>query len=268
MVDNILTDREWTYINNTVGKIYSVDSFDDLGKVFLLLIRKLIPYKYALFALMKKQDNVYKIDLEHCVVADQDTSKLREYNERFVYDDFTNHVFAQPESTTYRDTDIVNEELLINSKYYREYRVPHKQKYDGGLMVKTKTGLVACVTLMRDEMFEALSDKEIYILEAFIKHMEFIIDRLLAEEERPHVSFDIFEQYENLSSQEKSILPYILCGYPNKALCQEFNISESIAKKHIHSILQKLDCKNKGVLLNKFLIKNGMLPKNFRLYEK
>lgn len=267
-MEKILTDREWNYINNIIGKIYRVDSFEELGKTFLILIRKIIPYKYALFALMKEEHNIYKIDLEYCVLVDQDVSRIYEYNEKFASEDFTNQGFTQPESTTYRDTDIVNETLIVNSKYYREYRIPHKQKYDGGLMIRTDKGISACITLIRDELFEALSDKELYILEVFIKHIEYMIDEIMLKEKKLEVSFDVLEHYESLSNQEKEILPYVLSGYSNKNLRDKFNISESTVKKHIHSILRKLECGNRGIMLNQFLINNHILPKEFKIKDK
>lgn len=265
-MEKILTDKEWKTINDIIGKIYRATEFEELGGTFLMLIRKLVPYKYALFALMKESTGgIYKIDLDHCALVDQDASRICEYNEKFAADDFTNQGFRYPESTTYRDTDIVNESLLVKSKYYREYRIPHKQKYDGGIMIKTPDGISACITLMRDELFEALSDKELYILEVFIKHIEYMIDKVVLKEHKVELSLDIIENYDELSNQEKEIVPYIICGFSNKDLCIKFNISESTVKKHIHSILNKLECKDKGSLINKFLISSNIFPKEYRL---
>lgn len=264
-MEKILTDKEWKTINDIIGKIYRAGDFEELGKTFLMFIRKIVPYKYALFALMKESDNVFKIDSEHCVTVDQDMSRIYEYNEKFATEDFTNQGFKHPESTTYRDTDIVNESLIVKSKYYIEYRLPHKQKYDGGMMIRTPGGISACVTLMRDELFEALSDKELYILEAFISHIEYMIDKVILKESKIEVSFDMIGNYESLSNQEKEIVPYILCGYSNKDLCSRFNISESTVKKHIHSILNKLECRDKGSLINKFLINNSVFPGEYRI---
>lgn len=264
-MERLLTDKEWKDINEIIGNIYKANDFNELGNSFLLRIRKLVPYKCALFALMNKTSSVYKIDLDQCVLVDQDLSCIYEYNEKYAEDDFTNQGFEYPESVTYRDTDIVNEALLMKSKFYREYRIPHKQKYDGGMMIRTPKGHSACITLMRDELFEALSDKELFILEEFIKHIEYMIDKVLLEERELKISFDILDNYDSLSNQEKEIIPYIICGYSNKDLCDKFSISESTVKKHIHSILNKLGCKDRNTLINVFLINNNIFPKEYSI---
>ena len=43
----MLTEKEWLFINEIIQEIYKSKTLSGLGEIFLLLFRKLIPFKAA-----------------------------------------------------------------------------------------------------------------------------------------------------------------------------------------------------------------------------
>lgn len=126
---------------------------------------------------------------------------------------------------------------------------PQGKKYGGGLTIKLENRLISCITLFRDEMNGPLSDRELYILDLFIGHMESIIGYLLIEQQNRFMDFKTMQAYQKLSGREKEIIPYVLKGYSNDDLSEIFYISSSTAKKHVYSILSKFQVSSRGELI-------------------
>ena len=51
----MLTEKEWLFINEIIQEIYKSKTLSGLGEIFLLLIRKLIPFKAAELTLVDDQ---------------------------------------------------------------------------------------------------------------------------------------------------------------------------------------------------------------------
>ena len=69
-------------------------------------------------------------------------------------------------------------------------------------------------------------------------------DTLLTEEGL--AENDSFREQEHLfTTRQKAVVDALRKGKPNKLIAHELNISESTVKVHIHSIMKKLQAKNR-----------------------
>lgn len=246
-----LSEREWILFNDIVREIYCAETLREFSQKFLALVRKLIPYHSASVAVVREDGSVE--ETQTILVGGDKIEDVRLYNERYVKMDYTNAVFEFPKSTSFRDVDMVNETEMKKTAIYREFFAPRGKKYSGGIVIKTKEKTL-CITLFRNEMNGMLTEKEMFLLEQFIGHMENIVKRLTTEsldKEKADQAKEP-EEYSLLTEREKQIMPYLLQGYTNQEIGKKLFISESTVKKHVYHIMEKLQIKNRGELMRRF----------------
>lgn len=242
-----LKEKEWLYINDLIRKLYEQKNMQDLGDTFLLSVRKLIKYKAAMFAVVSSDFTV--VMDKSSFTSNLDADNIQIYNEQFAYQDFTNPVLSFPMSTSFRDSDVIEDEQMLKHTFYREWLKPKGYRHVGGLLVKVPNQVDVIVSFCRDETNGPLQDRECFILELFIGHLENIINSIMQPKESNFADYMELDVYNSLSLREKEIFPYILKGYSNQELADEFCISVSTAKKHVYSILRKFNLNSRGDLI-------------------
>lgn len=124
-----LKEKEWLLVNDIIRDIYAAEDINQMQRVFLLSIRKLIPYKSAVFCMVTPE---FRLDLDHSVIVGADTRSLERYNDRYIEEDFTNGIFDFPKSTSYKDEDLIDPEEKKQTRFYREWLLGNDCKYSGG----------------------------------------------------------------------------------------------------------------------------------------
>ena len=240
-----LTEKEWLLVNDIIKEIYAADDIRSMEETFLLLIRKLVPYKTAVFSLVNED---FTVDVDRTTSVGNDPEDAVLYNEQFAEQDYTNDILSYPKSTVYRDTDIIDEERKRQTPFYRDMLFRMGCEHQGGLLVKAG-GSNACVTFFRSDLNGPLKDKDLFVLELFIGHLENIVSWYLEEKQKTFMTVEKIKGFELLSAREKEILPFILQGYSNGDLAEKFVISDSTAKKHVYNILMKFNVSSRGELI-------------------
>ena len=243
-----LTEKEWLMVNDIIKDIYTAETIREMEESFLLLIRKLVPYKIGVFSIVNED---YTVDENQSVVIGDGTESMHRYNEFYVQHDYTNDILSYPKSTVYCDTDIIDPEKKKQIIFYRYWMQPSHLDYSGGMLIRCEGHICACVTMFRSEIYGQLKEKELFVLELFIGHLENILNGFFDRAQKSSFKFDSLEGYELLSARECEILPFILKGYSNSDLAEKFGISDSTAKKHVYNILVKVNAKSRGELIKK-----------------
>ena len=143
-----------------------------LGEIFLLLLRKLIPFKAAELTLVDDQLH----DKQYAAVGILIENDVREYNEKYVKSDYRNAIFTFPKSMSYCDSDLINEDKKRDTALYKNWLAPMGMEFCGGLVRQSKP---------RDDMLHKhiprrgpaaqLTERDLFILDLFIGHLENII---------------------------------------------------------------------------------------------
>ena len=242
-----LKEKEWLYINDLIKKLYEQKNMQSLGDTFLLSIRKLIKYKGAMFVVVSSD---YTVILDKSSFSSEmKEDNMRIYNEKYAYQDFTNPVLSFPMSTSFTDADFIEDEQKLKHPFYREWLKPSGVRHCGGLFVKVPNQVDVIISFGRDEDNGPLQDRDCFILDLFIGHLENIIATIMQPKEGNFADYEELDLYNSLSVREKEILPYVLKGYSNQELADEFYISISTAKKHVYSILRKFNLNSRGDLI-------------------
>ncbi len=246
-----LEEKQWIIFNEMVQEIYQSNDIQDLENKFLRLIRKLIPYKSAVFSKVNSDGTICK---EESIDIGSDEIQMGIYNNKYAHMDYTNPILEYPKSTSYRDLDMIDESQKSNTEIYKEFLEPHGLNHSAGLVIKADDLPTFCITLFRNDLKGTFKDSEVFILEQCIGHLENILSALMKKSQRlttAGTQYQQCEEYESLTSREQQILPLILTGFSNHDIAEAMFISESTAKKHIYHILEKFGVSNRGNLIKK-----------------
>ena len=252
----MLTEKEWLFINEIIQEIYKSKTLSGLGEIFLLLLRKLIPFKAAELTLVDDQLH----DKQYAAVGISEDD-VREYNEKYVKSDYRNAIFTFPKSMSYCDSDLINEEKKRDTALYKNWLAPMGMEFCGGLMIRVSREMICCINIFRGEAHGSLTERDLFILDLFIGHLENIIAGLMTETAAGTLKYEYMKEYDSLTRREKEIFPYILKGYSNSDISEAFYVSESTAKKHVYNIISKFGVSSRGELI-KYVISAQQLLKD------
>lgn len=250
----VLSEKEFLMLNDIVRDIHRSTQLKELGADFLSLLRKLIPYSSAVFAILDSENPLY-IDVTNAVWADATADDVEEYNQ-YVSIDFTNPAFSYPKSSSFRDSDIISESEKENTEFYNKWLKRKSVEYSGGIFIRTPKNNMAAVTIYRSRFNGPFTEREMMILDMLIGHVEDITARFLDQEKQEDVfpmDYDKDLRYAALSNREKEIFHCLMKRYSNEEIGDEFCISISTVKKHIHSIFTKFNVNSRRQLVSLFL---------------
>ncbi len=252
----MLTEKEWLFINEIINEIYQANTLSGLGEVFLRLIRKLIPFRAAELTMVDDQLR----DKQFAAVGITEDD-VKEYNEKYVMSDYRNEIFTFPKSMSYCDSDLIDEEKRHDTDLYRNWMEPMGIESCGGLMIRVSSEMICCINIFRGEAHGSLTERDMFILDLFIGHLENIIAGLMTETAAGTLKYEYMKEYGSLTRREKEIFPYILKGYSNSDISEAFYVSESTAKKHVYNIISKFGVSSRGELI-KYVISAQQLLKD------
>lgn len=250
----MLTEKEWLFINEIIQEIYKSKTLSGLGEIFLLLIRRLIPFRAAELTLVDDQLR----DRQYASVGISEEA-VREYNEKYVMSDYRNAIFTFPKSMSYCDSDLINEDKKRDTALYKNWLAPLGMEFCGGLMIRVSNEMICCINIFRGEAHGSLSERDLFILDLFIGHLETIIAGLMTGNAAGTLNYEHMKEYETLTRREKEIFPCILKGYSNRDISEDFYVSESTAKKHVYNIISKFGVSSRGELIKYVISAQQML---------
>ena len=147
------------------------------------------------------------------------------------------------------DEDIVDNISLIKESFKDIKTIVFNKHNDKNIFIKClKNKIESCIFDIGE------SDELLHIIRTVIKGKKYydldILDEIMDNKETFNKS-----SYEDLTERESQVLHMVGLGYTNKEIAKKLYISEHTIKKHITSILSKLDMRNRKDLI--IYIKNN-----------
>ncbi len=251
----MLKETEWNTINSILLEIYTIKNIDIMAEKLLKMFRMLIPYSKGYFVVLDKNQNI-KYEKSFFIGIDED--KKKEYINYFYEKDYLRYVYdIITETTVYRDTDIIEEEVRTKTEFYRHYLMPLKIPYGAGILLMRNEKLIGIINLFRNKELGDFTEKDIYILGVLKKHLANITYNLINDNninDQESKLEGLYNDY-NLSDREKEVIWLIKQGYANVDISEEMMISISTVKKHIYNIYSKLNVNSRTQLLAYFSAK-------------
>lgn len=245
----MLKESEWKMINNILAELYTVDNESEFFEKLLKILHMMIPYTMGYVILLDEDKQIVE---DRTYFVGMDDIAASEYVDRYYKEDYLWFLYEIKEETTvYRDTDILDEEVRRGTVFYREFLEPLGVPYGLGILIIHSGRKLGIINLFRGEEYGDFSDKDMYILNILKRHMENIFLRLtcIGGNSDAHLWEQLGSGY-RLTERELEIVRLISRGMSNNELCDRLVISLSTVKKHIYNIYLKTGVKSRTQLMN------------------
>jgi DNA-binding CsgD family transcriptional regulator len=247
-----VSEHDWHVINNILLEIYSLDDIKDIANEFLSLIRAIIPYSKAYFILFKENQS---IDQENSSFYNVTEENINGYINYFYNIDYVSYIFNFTKPITFKDTDIIEDDLREKTEFYQGFLLPQNIPYGGGILFVKENKILGLLNLFRSKELGDITQRELSILEIIKDHLNNILFSTSlnskATDGRKSLKSDDFKRY-NLSNRENEILKLLIKGSSNNEIGKILCISVSTVKKHVYNIFTKIGV-NSRMQLIKFI---------------
>ncbi len=244
----MLSGNEWEKINNVLLELYSIENTELLSNKIINAFRILIGFDSAYFIMLDENnrivpDNSCFLGLTEKIVS--------QYIETYYDKDYLKYLYDfASETLVYRDTDILEENIRIQTEIYREYFSENDIKYGCGIIIIHEGRILGIYNLFRSEIRSDFSDRDMYILNVMKRHIERMLYNAILNSNMidNRVDFSCFSEKYKVTSRETEIIRFINQGYSNQEIADNLVISLSTVKKHIYNIFDKVGVSNRSQL--------------------
>lgn len=238
---NELSHAEWLKINSIVTDIYNIKDITEMRKSYLQKIRSLIPYQRAFFDLCSDKNG--SRNFFQPVGVNLSDESLLEYYLKYESLDYSVWALSQDIALSYRDTDLIAEDIRTRSVFFTKWLQPLGIFYEGGCNIVYNGIVYGSVTLMRDKPSGDFQDRELEISNILSQHLcnRFFADYPNGIREKSCFSPDatILSRF-LLTAREYEILKLLQMGLTNQQISEKLFISNNTTKKHVANLFRKL----------------------------
>ena len=236
-----LKETEWLTVNKILLELYDISDIEGFANRVLRVFRMLIPYCKGYFIIFDSDGQICR---EYSSYVEMDEASYDNYINSYFEKDYLKYMFEiSKHTTTYRDTDIMEEELRKKTDFYREYLRPNHIPYGAGVVLCSEGKIIGIMNYFRDENLGDFSDKDMFILDVLKDHLSHMLVRLRKKEENTVMdknrSLEKISMEMGLSGREEEVLEDILEGMSNAEIAEALSISLSTVKKHVYHIFTK-----------------------------
>lgn len=246
----MLNEQEWNTISSILLELYTIDDIGALSQKLMKVIRMLIPFTKGYFVLL---DEEQQIIADKTYFLGMEDAEVRQYLYHYYDKDYLKYLYEiAVETTVYKDTGILADEIRKSTEFYRKFLKPAGIPFGCGILMIRNGRIIAIFNLFRSETLGDFTEKDIYILKVLKKHIENVVyksfqtGRSAAAE---NCLDDTFERY-SLTNREAEILKLLSKGLSNSEICEQLLISLSTVKKHIYNLYKKTGVSSRTQLIN------------------
>lgn len=248
----MLQKNEILVLDDIVYKIYTIDDFETMRKTVLESIQFLIPHDGSSFFLSSKE-NPYM--LSNPVGWGIGIEYLGDYDASYQSLDYTRWTFSHSKGNAYRDTDLLEDDIRINTPYYKKLYKKIGAHYSLLLTIIYEGTFYGAITLYRTRGEKDFSDKEVFLLELLGKHLGYRCSKEKSYFEgslrNRTLRKDLIESY-NLTKREIEVIEMLIDNLSSKTICDKLCISPNTLKKHTTNIYRKLNINSWRELMQLF----------------
>lgn len=259
----MISNHEWENLNELVVLLYGIKNSAAMRKAFLTKLMTLIDFDLADFNLSQgeKEREQWLKDPVVVSIFNEKTERafINLYETQYYKIDYVNWIFAHHESVVYRESDLINDKLRRESKFYKDYLAKYDLGSVAGISIITAGHLAGAITLYKSESKGDFTDQDIYILERLLPHLQNVLRS--AQEERAKDQSEVKKllKYQfHITQKEMEIIGQILSGYSNAEISHINQTSLNTTKSHVANIFEKTGVNSRTQLIS-FLIKNNFL---------
>ncbi len=234
-----LETNDWLILNNIIYKIYTEECFDDMRYEFLEQLKMLLDFDSADFYMASREEGELLCD-PVTFNCDVDLSDMYENL------DYSRGIMTSGKMLIYRETDIISDEVRVETDYYKKVYQPNHWHYALQLVLAGHEKFLGAVTFYRTIGKEDFQYDDIFILDLLKDHLAYRLEQFYKTgevSEKITVS-EAVARYD-LTRREHAILKCLMSGLENEEICRQLVITQNTLKKHILNIYRKLGIKKR-----------------------
>jgi DNA-binding CsgD family transcriptional regulator len=240
--------------------LYDSRSVSDITGKIMSVSRLIIPYTMGYFILLDNTSDKTVIDKENSSCFGMERKIFEKYMKYYYETDYIHYSSELVNHTaTFRDTDIMEEELRVKTDFYLNFLKPNDIPYGAGVILCRGGKNIGLINFFRNSLLGNFTDRDMYVLNILKDHFSKITNRLIENETVNLIQRGLIATKYSLSKRESEILNYILAGYSNAEIADKLCISVSTVKKHIYSIFSKVGVNTRTQL---FSALSNLFPSN------
>lgn len=235
-----LETNDWIVLNSIIYKIYTTEDLTAMRKDFLEQMKLVIDFDSADFHLAGSDEEG---DLVEAVTYNCEDERAMKYEEM----DYSRGIMHGGKSLVYRETDIISDEVRVQSEYYKKVYVPNNWHYSLQMVICKDKKFLGVVTFYRTIGKDDFHYDDIFLLDMLKDHLAFRLEKSRNDKENSGGKITIstaVKEYD-LTKREETILRLLLAGLDNEDICDQLVISVNTLKKHVLNIYRKLGIRNR-----------------------
>ena len=237
----VLFDRDWRFIIDSIYRINTTRTVDELEHGALECLLTLIPCTQGTFFIVDEGARGSNLSFGRPVCAGQPARFFKEFIEgNYAKDPYFSGTGAINKTEVFKDSDLMPEEYRMRTKLYQD--IYAKQGIHHGLRAYlVHNG----ETIGNISMFNArekgdFTDKDVTVLNALAPHIALKLYELLgAEREMGGVKPLKSVEHFGLTAREAEVVAQALSGLTDQQISSKLNVSLSTVKKHLHNAYRK-----------------------------
>lgn len=232
-----LSNLQWERINELIKTIYLSDTEHLLDTVTTQL-SELFSYSHSMYHYYKRVGS--KITSLDYHSVDLPEEVLSAYKNNFENIDYIAWYSDIPIPRVFRDTDIIDNDLRINSELMQNWLEPNHMHYCISSTAAYNNTAFAGLSFFRTKDEGDFSDIDKAIFSIINEHLSI---KFYMNQHNVHQSENTFTNFAkkyNLSNKEMEILTHIKNGVLREDLPEKLYISNNTLKKHLTHIYSKL----------------------------
>lgn len=259
----MLKNSEWELLNEIIASLYGIQNLQAMRRAFLTRLMRLIDFDLAEFDLAGKE-SAQKEQLREPVTVSifdkaREASFIKGYETQYYKNDYVSWIFAQPKSMVYRESDLIGETIRKESSFYRDYLAGYDLGNAAGISIISAGRFMGAVTFYKSERKGDFQDRDLYILEMLLPHLENVLETHQKQEEHEQEEVQRILRYRyGITKKELDVMRLILKGKSNGEIARSMGTSPNTVKCQVSSIFGKMEVKSRAQLIC-FLIQNRLL---------
>ncbi|MGF6375745.1 DNA-binding CsgD family transcriptional regulator [Clostridiales Family XIII bacterium PM5-7] len=242
-----LQESEWMFLNEIAYNVSFIYSFDEMRKTALKWLHMLVGFDGAIFSLVEgeqiKESLAYGMDEKAAAIFEETSGSGNPLQ----------WLQISGRTAAWLQSELLTEAAMEKSDIYQKFYRPEQFQYSMGVNIVFREEVVGLITFYRRRESGDFTKRELFIMDQLQKHLAY---RLYYEAKKGDTRYFFAKGYHerisrefSLTGRESELLNYAVKGYSNERIADLMHISVNTVKKHLHSLYEKMNVKNRVQLL-------------------
>lgn len=233
----MLEVNDWIVINAITYKIHEIENIDEMRLNIMEQFHYLFDFDSASFYTVISKS---KKDIGNPIGINYSISDMNNYLHIYKELDYSKGLMSTGKNITYRESDIMKDELRVQTQYYRDVYIPHNWHYSLHLNLSYNGIFLGVMSFFREKGKEDFEYTATFILDMIKDHLALRLIREFNQSEVKRMTLEECSVRYKLTSREQKILLLIIQGLTDQRICEQLFITGNTLKKHILNMYRKI----------------------------